>query len=89
VFNVLNFFFRNNTQIFLLKSLVKVKKYLEPKNEKIESGAQRSKCMNCDTFIALFILTLGNHSLICSPPMRHLLQNFLISGSFGIPSTTP
>jgi hypothetical protein len=37
---------------------MKVKKYLEPKNEEIESGAQRSKCINCNTFIALFVLAL-------------------------------
>ncbi len=37
-----NFFFKKYTQVFLLKSFVKVTKYLDPKNDGVENEPQRS-----------------------------------------------
>jgi hypothetical protein len=33
-----NFFFKNYTHVFLLKSFVKVTKYSDPKNDRVENG---------------------------------------------------
>jgi hypothetical protein len=37
-----NFFFKKYTQVFLLKSFVKVMKYFDPENDGMENKPQRS-----------------------------------------------
>jgi hypothetical protein len=48
-----HFFFKNLTHVFLLKSLVKVTKYLDLDNDGVEKGPHKSMYIKSKTFLAL------------------------------------
>jgi hypothetical protein len=47
-----NFFFKKYTQVFLLRSFIKVMKYVDPKNDGVENEPQRSIQTNFSTSLA-------------------------------------